>query len=116
MVRSYGYVPSSCLTAKASRSSKRALRISCGWTSEARHVAAICSRKFHTNPSKRCCKIRTVSRSPDLVRLCVAVECPAEEGIEAADMVHMEVREEEVIDREDFSNRQLRKTPLAAIE
>jgi hypothetical protein len=54
--------------------------------------------------------------APEVVGPVDAAVHAAEEGVEAGDMVHVQVGEEQVIEALDHAERQLRQTALAAVE
>ena len=55
-------------------------------------------------------------RSPDAIGLRVAIESRPEERVEARYVIHVAVREEEVIDRQDVAKRKFGDAPFAAVE
>ncbi|OPZ82960.1 MAG: hypothetical protein BWY76_02513 [bacterium ADurb.Bin429] len=59
---------------------------------------------------------RALRRPPDDVRLALAVIGAAEEGIKPADVVHVQVRKEEMVNPLNLGKRQPRQHPVAAVK
>jgi len=59
---------------------------------------------------------RSFRRTPDAIRFRIAIVVAAKEPIEASDVIHVEVREAQVIDPHDLRDRKLRETALATVE
>jgi hypothetical protein len=55
-------------------------------------------------------------RTPDSVYLLTTPKCTTKKVIKAPNVVHMEMRKKQVINRLDFTEREVRKTPITAIE
>jgi hypothetical protein len=55
-------------------------------------------------------------RSPDVVRLVGPVKGAAKERVESADVIHVEVRKEQVVDLLDLAERKLLEAAVPAVE